>query len=136
MKGILPDVNIEGHFRHLVSSFFESSGWADVWSSLDLRIVTFDMLGLEKRDPDDLIWQACQREELLFLTGNRNDDGPRSLATTIREQGTPESLPVITVSNVFRFRDDKPYIARIGERLPEICMDIELNRGAGRLYVP
>jgi hypothetical protein len=34
----------------------------------------------------------------MLITGNRNEDGPASLETTIQASNTPASLPVLTIS--------------------------------------
>ena len=98
MKGILADINIAGQVQDLVVAFYGSQEWAEFWTSLRLSFFVFSNVGLDRRSPDDLIWQLCQDNGLILITGNRNDDGPTSLETTIRERLQPDSLPVITVS--------------------------------------
>jgi hypothetical protein len=57
----------------------------------------FPALGLAFNALDALIWATCQREGLVLITGNRNDDGPDSLEATIRNENQPDSLPVFTM---------------------------------------
>ncbi len=136
MKGILADINIAGQFRDLVETFYSSEDWADIWDELGLAYFVFANIGLDQRSPDDLVWQTCQDNELILITGNRNKDGPTSLEATIRERLTPESLPVITVSNPKSLGLDAEYTARVGIKLLDYLLEIENYRGTGRLYVP
>jgi hypothetical protein len=86
--------------------------------------------------PDDLIWHACQREGLVLLTGNRNQDGDDSLEETIRRHSQLHSLPVLTISDVHRFGSDSAYDARLAKDLLTYVIDIDKYRGTGRLYIP
>ena len=67
---------------------------------------------------------------------NRNQDGPDSLETTIRELSGPDNLPVLTISDVDTLRTNRAYAERVVERLYEYVIDIEDLRGTGRLYLP
>lgn len=116
MRGILSDVDIEGHFQKLLS-VLESDVWLELWQNLNLSVHTFPGLGLRRDVPDSLIWQVCQQREIVLLTGNRNKRGPDSLEATIRALGTPASLPVITLANPRKLVRSKPYANRIVERL-------------------
>jgi hypothetical protein len=79
---------------------------------------------------------ACQKHEIVLFTGNRNEEGPESLETTIRLHNQANSLPVITLSNPKRFRRDRRYIHRVAEQLLDTLQRLENYRGAGRVYVP
>ena len=136
MNGILADYNIAGQVRLLVETFYASKEWAEFWNSLGLSSRTFADVGLDKRAPDDVVWQTCQDKGLVLITGNRNDDGPTSLETTILARNRPDSLPVITVSQPKSLGVKSTYTAEVGIKILEILFDIEFNRGTGRLYVP
>lgn len=135
MKGILPDNDLLGHVRVLLY-ILERDTWRDVWRSLDLSIATFQDLGLAPTAPDNVIWQTCQQADVVLITGNRNEDGPDSLETTIRKFNMPTSLPVLTVGDTEQVLHSRAYADRIVERLLEYLMDIDNYRGAGRLYLP
>lgn len=72
----------------------------------------------------------------MLLTSNRNQTGPDSLEETLRQRTTPESLPVLTISDPERFRRDRTYIERVIESLLDILLDIDAYRSTGRLYLP
>jgi hypothetical protein len=82
------------------------------------------------------VWEACQREQVILLTANRNDAGPDSLEATLQQYNTPTSLPVFTLANEQRVLRDRLYAAAVADRLLEFLFDIDRYRGTGRLYVP
>ena len=84
MNGILADANCEGHLALLLRLFQE--GWRhDVWESLHLTPRSLSDLGLQPDASDRAVWEACQREQVILLTANRNDAGPDSLEATIEQ---------------------------------------------------
>ena len=83
-----------------------------------------------------MVWQTCQDNELILITGNRNHDGPTSLEATIRERLKPDSLPVVTVSKVKSLGLNSTYTAQVGVKLMDYILNIDDYRGTGRLYVP
>jgi hypothetical protein len=135
VNGILADANCEGHLALLWRLFQE--GWRhDVWEVLHLTLVSLSDLGLPPDASDRDVWEACQREQVVLLTANRNDDGPESLEATIRQHNTPESLPVFTLANDQRVLRDRLYAEAVADRLLEFLFDIDSYRGTGRLYLP
>ena len=135
MKAILSDVNIEGHVRILVN-ILESDSWQGVWSLLQLSVYTFSDLGLVPETLDSTLWQVCQKNEVVLLTANRNDDGADSLEATIRSMNTEYSLPVLTVADADRILHSREYAERVVERTVDYLIDIDNFRGTGRLYLP
>ena len=135
MRGILADINVVGQ-RDALLSIWTSDTWRDFWDGLGLSVETFRTLGLSDTASDALIWRTCQREGLVLITGNRNDDGPDSLEATIRNENQPESLPVITIGDADRVLRDRLYAENVTERLLDYLMRIDEVRGVGRLYVP
>ena len=99
-------------------------------------MVSFPALGLSYNASDAVIWTTCQREGLVLISGNRNDDGPSSLEATIRNENQPNSLPVITISDTNRVLQDRLYAVSVAERLLEKLIAIDDFRGSGRIYVP
>jgi hypothetical protein len=135
VNGILADANCEGHLALLWRLFQE--GWRhDVWEVLHLTPVSLSDLGLPPDASDRDVWEACQREQVVLLTANRNDAGPESLEATIRQHNTPESLPVFTLANDQRVLRDRLYAEAVADRLLEFLFDIDSYRGTGRLYLP
>jgi hypothetical protein len=135
MKGILPDLNIQGHLQWLAVRL-RSEAWSEFWAAVDLDILTFEQLGLAENASDRDIWRTCQREQLILITANRNAEGPTSLEVTLREENTPESLPVLTLASPERIRNDPEYAERVVIRMLETLMDIDLVRGTGRIFIP
>jgi hypothetical protein len=135
VNGILADANCEGHLALLLRLFQE--GWRHaVWEVLHLTPISLADLGLPPDASDRAVWEACQREQVILLTANRNDAGPDSLEATIQQYNTPASLPVFTLANEQRVLRDRLYAAAVADRLLEFLFDIDRYRGMGRLYVP
>ena len=82
-----------------------------------------------------MVWRFAQAHHMLILTANRSMKGPDSLEQTIREENTPASLPVLTISSADRL-DESGYREACAARLVEIVLDLEQYQGAGRLYLP
>lgn len=135
MKGLVPDVNIEGHFQALLQ-VFRLDPWAAFWNSLGLRTPTFSDLGWLASTSDMIVWQRCQQEELILVTGNRNAQGADSLEAAIITLNTPHSLPVITLASPPRIFHERSYAERAAVRILDYLLDMDRYRGTGRLYVP
>jgi hypothetical protein len=58
------------------------------------------------------------------------------LEATIRQNTTPESLPVFTIADMHEFRTNGSYVERVVEALYSYLLRIDEIRGTGRLYVP
>lgn len=135
MPGLAPDHDVEGHFRILLR-LFESQMWKGVWENLTVTVESFESLGLTPTSSDREVWHRCQSRQVVLVTGNRNQDGPDSLETTIRTDNKLDSLPVITIADRGRFLASKKYADDVAEEVLRILMDLDECRGAGRLYVP
>lgn len=135
MRGILADNNVEGHLA-ILFRVWASEDWRDIWDSLILTIHTFEEWGLDRRTPDNVLWQECQARQVVLLTANRNDDGPTSLEAAIRTGAMPHSLPVFTLADADRIQRESAYASKVAIKLLEYFLDIDTVRGAGRLYVP
>jgi hypothetical protein len=135
MRGIVADANIEGHVARMVDHI-RATGWAEFWDYLGLVLETFANIGLTGSAPDSQVWLTCQRERLVLITANRNADGPDSLEATIRAENTLGSLPVLTISDIEELQHSADYAERVVARLIEYLIEIDLYRGAGRLYLP
>jgi hypothetical protein len=135
MRGILADINV-GAQRDALLHIWASEPWRDLWNARGLSVFTFPALGLSYDSSDALIWRTCQREGLVLITGNRNDDGSDSLEATIRNENKLDSLPVVTIADPNRTLRDRLYAEKVAERLLEKLIAIDDFRGAGRIYVP
>lgn len=106
------------------------------WDSLQLEVFWLTDVGMESATPDRVVWETCQREGLVLVTANRNQDGEDSLESAIHEQNDDQSLPVITIGDVERVSLDPDYADRAADRLLVYLFEMERYLGAGRLYVP
>jgi hypothetical protein len=135
VNGILADANCEGHLA-LLLRLFQQNWRQEVWEFLSLGRVTFADFRLSPDASDREVWEACQREQVVLLTANRNDEGPESLESTIQQRNTPQSLPVFTLANDQRVLRDRQYAEMVADRLIEALFDIDSYRGTGRFYLP
>ena len=131
MIRILVDHSIEGQATLLLRAL-ESQGWVDLGL---LQVATFRDLSLPIDSSDREIWRFVQEHRMLLLTGNRNMTDEDSLQQTLRDENRPESIPVITIANVNRVRE-RNYREECANRLAEICSDVEIYLGTGRLFIP
>jgi hypothetical protein len=93
-------------------------------------------LGLADDATDAQVWQACQENEIVLITGNRNAEGPESLEMTLRKHNDQQRLPVLTLADQDRIIRDRSYAETAVRRLLEILFDLDNLRGTGRLYLP
>ena len=135
MRGILADNNVEGILTALVSIWLSES-WRELWIGLHCSLETFASLDLPRDATDAVVWEACQNQQVILITGNRNAESPESLEATIRNLNQPDRLPVFTLSNPKRILKDRGYAHLVAERLLDYLMRIQDYRGTGRIYVP
>ncbi|MDQ3005781.1 MAG: DUF5615 family PIN-like protein [Chloroflexota bacterium] len=109
-----------------------SEGWLKL---LDIPMQTFADAGLPIDSSDREVWRFAQENQLILLTGNRNNEGEDSLEQTLRDENTPTSLPVITVGVIDRM-EERTYREQCAERLVEVVLNIENYLGVGRIYIP
>ena len=135
MLGLLADEHCEAHLSALLHAC-RSPRWRDVWDAIAVPVHTFQALKIARATPDDQLWILCQREDLLLLTANRNQESPQSLEATIRMLGTAASLPVLTLPDADRILKDAVYAERAAIRLMEVLLEVDSVRGTGRLFLP
>lgn len=135
MRRIMADNDVVGHVRNLVQ-ICQSPPWDEFWRETECELLTFADLGLTEDAVDSQIWRACQEDEVVLITGNRNAEGPESLEVTIRQHNDERCLPVLTLADPDRIIRDRPYTEMVVERLLGILFDLKNLRGTGRLYLP
>jgi hypothetical protein len=135
VKGIVADVNIRGHVDFLFD-LLTSDAWLEYWQALGIHYATFEDVGLDPEAADVEVWQVCQDRGYVLITSNRNRKGVDSLEATIRARNTSESLPVLTLADADRFRNDREYANDVVASLLERLLEIDSFRGTGRLYLP
>ena len=135
MKGILADINVIGPVSSLVRQM-QTPEWIDIWISLNIELKHFDEVGLSEDSEDLEIWQACQSEQLVLVTDNRNRDREDSLEAAIREHNQADCLPVFTISSMSRFKTSREFAEKVLEDFFDYLLRIDEVRGTGRLYLP
>lgn len=132
MRAIMADNDIQGHMAVLMQVML-SETWREFWLSLQLPLRTFQDLSLPRDTSDSNLWHACQREEVVLITGNRNEESSDSLQATIQAHNMLTSLPVMTISTPRRVLSSPKYAGQVAESLLQYLLDIDKVRGAGRL---
>src|SRR5258708_5791329 len=135
MLGLLADVHSEGHLEVLLR-ICRSPQWREVWVALKVRVCAFDTFGFDRRMKDSDLWEFCQRQDLLLVTNNRNQEDADSLQATIASRNSLASLPVLTLADADLILNDRSYAERAAIRLMEILLDVDAERGTGRLFLP
>jgi hypothetical protein len=135
MRGILADADCVGQVELLID-LMQDSTRRELYEFLDLRVFLLADLGLSSDSSDRVIWERCHDDELVLITANRNADTPDSLQIVIAESATENSLPVITITDPYRVAHDRHYAHRAADKLLQHLYDIDILRGAVRLYIP
>ncbi|HUG90488.1 MAG TPA: hypothetical protein VML55_06625 [Planctomycetaceae bacterium] len=134
MRGLLADVNCEGHVDRLVR-LMEAESRREVWEYLQLQVFRFSGFDLRPETPDRDVWILCQEEQLSLVTANRNAREDDSLEAAIRELNDARCLPVFTISNPVRLKRNAAYANRIADKFLEYLFDIDRHLGVGRIYL-
>jgi hypothetical protein len=135
MPTILSDHDIEGQVERIVS-IWTSPSWSEVWQTLNCRVETFKSLGLRTTLPDLEVWQFCQEQGMVLLTGNRNAVGEDSLERASQRLNQPNSLPILTIADSQRVLLDREYAERVASQIIDYILILDRIRGARRLFVP
>lgn len=116
----------------LLWATMESEGWLRL---LDIPFQTFADVKLPIDSSDREVWRFAQKNQLILLTGNRNNEGEDSLEQTIRDENKSTFLPVITIGALDRM-EERTYREECAERLVDIILNLESYLGLGRIYIP
>lgn len=128
----LIDHNLKGHALIFFGAI-ASQGWLDI---VPIRFVTFAEMELSIDNNDRVVWRLAQEKQMILLTANQCMKGKDSLEQVMREENTSTSLPVITIGNADRLLNESEYRGQCVERLIEIVLDIDIYRGARRVFIP
>jgi hypothetical protein len=131
---ILTDNDVVGAVR-VFRRILASSEWVGLTATLELEFIELKDVELPADAPDVAVWQRSQEVGALLITGNRSS-GEDSLDQTIAEQGSPESLPVLTIGDPRRVIRDPVYARECALSLLDFVDRIETLRGTGRLFIP
>ncbi len=78
MEGLMADNDIRGHMNVLVH-ILESEAWRDLWLGLNLSIRTLEDLGLDAKASDAVIWNVCQKLQIVLWFSIRRFDKTQAL---------------------------------------------------------
>jgi len=129
---LLADENCIGQ----VDAIFKKLDQLGYVELFEVELLKWENISLNKGDGDRKLWQFCQDNYCLLITGNRTgSDGEKSLELIIRDLFTETSLPVLTIGNLKRILPDPDYCSRCTYRLAEIIFELEKYHGYMRLYL-
>jgi len=129
---VLIDHNIEWQAA-LLWNTLKAEGWMKLYP---FKMVMFKDMNLADDSSDREVWQYAQMNRMILLTANRNMEDKNSLEYTLREENTPDSLPVITISRQEGIIREAEYRKRCAEKLIEIIVDLNDYLGVGRVFIP
>ena len=137
MRGLLSDVNVQGHLPYIRLLLVKSDLWP-ILTDCDIDFVTLRDLGLPPSLDDRSLWDRCQRDQWVLFTENRNADGPDSLQATLADSWQRGHLPVLTLANKGRFEHSPGYALRVAKDLAELLFGIRSREYCDqpRIYVP
>jgi hypothetical protein len=127
MRGLLADVNLQGHLAVLRQLLTE----LDLLPSLlaeGLELATFAGVGFPAELDDRSVWHRCQADGWMFFTDNRNQDGSNSLEATPRDSWQPGALPVITLASKNKFEKSPDYRKKVAIRIAELMVGVASER--------
>ena len=138
MRGLLADVNVQGHVRYLRQQLETLGLWVFL-ADLNLELATFPDLSLPQNLDDRSLWNYCQQQDWVLFTENRNDDGPDSLHVTLADSWQAGHLPVLTLANKGKFYHSRKYAEQVASAVAEVLFGIAVDgqyRDQPRIYVP
>jgi hypothetical protein len=131
---ILTDNDVVGAVR-VFRRILASSEWVGLTVTLEIEFIELKDIDLAADAPDVAVWRRSQEVGALLITGNRSS-GEGSLDQMIAAQGSPESLPVLTIGDPRRVIRDPAYARECVLSLLDFVDRIETLRGTGRLFIP
>jgi hypothetical protein len=137
MRGLLADVNVQGHLPYLRQRLKNLDLWAILIES-KLEFATFRDRSLDRRLDDRSLWHYCQHEGWVLFTENRRADDPDSLQVTLTESWRVGCLPVLTLANKRRFEHSPNYADQVAADVADLLFGIAQGEfgDQSRIYVP
>ena len=137
MKGLLADINVQGHLPHLRGAL-QSIGLWTLLAEAGIRFETFADHDLPTNLDDRSLWQFCQAEGWVLFTNDKNNDGPDSLQATIDDSWKPGLLPVLTLANQGRFVREGSYTQLVANEVADLLFGIMSGEPLDRprIFVP
>lgn len=128
---ILIDQDLLG-FDVFIEEGLKETGWDQLIQFQFKRLADY---GLPANLPDHEVWRFVQAHRLLLVTNNRNNEDETSLNATMWRENTPESWPIVTISDKDSLLHPD-YRQRVARSLAEIIMYFDNYLGTGRAFVP
>jgi hypothetical protein len=128
---ILLDNDLTGNGIFIAEGLKET-GWDQLIRVEFKRLRDYD---LPANLPDQDIWHFVQTHRLLLVTNNRNREDETSLQATMWRENTPESLPIVTISDKEALIQSD-YRQRVATSLVAIILELENYLGTGRVFIP
>jgi hypothetical protein len=137
MRGLLTDVNVQGHLPYLRQLLVKLDLWL-LLAEIDIAFATFRDVGLTPALIDRSLWHWCQGNGWVLFTENRNDDGPDSLQATLADSWQSGQLPVLTLANKDRFEHSAGYAVRVARDVADLLFGIHGQEYCDqpRIFVP
>jgi hypothetical protein len=137
VRGLLADVNVQGHSPYLRQLLVTLDLWI-VLAEKKLEFKTFRDLGLPRNLDDRSLWNHCQEQGYVLFTENRNHDGPDSLHATLTDSWQIGHLPVLTLANKGEFERSTGYAKQVATDIADLLFGIDEGeyRDQNRIYVP
>jgi hypothetical protein len=137
VRGLLADVNVQGHLLYIRRLLLALDLWT-VLAESNVQLVTFSDLNLPRDIDDRELWNRCQQGGWALFTDNRNNEGPDSLEATLTDSWRVGHLPILTLSSKDRFNRDRVYAEQVAADVAEILFGIpdEQYLDRPRIYVP
>jgi hypothetical protein len=137
MRGLLADVNVQGHLPYL-RRLLESLDLWPVLAAIPVELATFPDLQIPRDVDDRSLWTRCQELGWVLFTENRNRDGTDSLDATLTDSWREGHLPVLTLANKAKFEHRRRYAERVATDIAELLFGLAQGdyRDQSRIYVP
>jgi len=123
VRGLLADVNVQGHARYL-RQLLEILDFWSVLAALNLEISVFPELHLPPDLDDRSLWNHCQAAGWVLFTENRNHEDENSLGATLDDSWRQGCLPVLTLANKGRFENSAAYASQVATDVAELLFGI------------
>ena len=137
MRGLLADVNVQGHLPYL-KRLIDGLGLLEILADIEITLETFPDHGLPRHMNDRDLWNYCQANELVLFTENRNHEDQNPLNATIQDSWRAGHLPVLTLANKEKFENSAIYATGVAQDGAELLYSIFHDgvRDRPRIFVP
>jgi hypothetical protein len=123
MRGLLADVNVQGHLASLRRALADLD-LLEILEAENLVLAAFTDIGIPVELDDRSVWNLCQQQGWVLFTENRNHNDPDSLEATLRDSWKAGDLPVITLSNKAKFETSLEYRRRAAASVADVMHGI------------